>query len=150
LTSASATTSWCGHDRLTRRLDFGPRKAKEAANLLTGCRLRRFNSSASQRLSGGNQQRVVLAKWMAAHPRLLILNRPTTGIDIGSKQGIHQIITELAEKKVGVIVVSDDLPELMLICDRIIVMRAGAIVAERNVSESSEQEITQIVTESAP
>jgi ABC-type sugar transport system ATPase subunit len=57
---------------------------------------------------------------------------------------------ELAAKKVGVIVVSDDVPELMLICDRVIVMRAGAIVAERNVSESSEKEITQVVTESDP
>ena len=87
---------------------------------------------------------------MAANPRVLILNRPTVGIDVGSKPGIHQIIMELAAKKVGVIVVSDDVPELMLICDRVIVMRGGAIVAERNVSESSEQEITQIVTESAP
>jgi ABC-type sugar transport system ATPase subunit len=57
---------------------------------------------------------------------------------------------ELAAKKVGVIVVSDDVPELMLICDRVIVMRGGAIVAERNVSESSEKEITQVVTESDP
>ena len=62
---------------------------------------------------------------MATNPRVLILNRPTTGIDVGSKPGIHQIIMELAARKVGVIVVSDDLPELMLICDRVIVMRAG-------------------------
>jgi simple sugar transport system ATP-binding protein len=85
---------------------------------------------------------------MAANPRVLILNRPTVGIDVGSKPSIHQIIMELAAKKVGVIVVSDDVPELMLICDRVIVMRAGAIVAERNVSESSEKEITQVVSES--
>ena len=64
--------------------------------------------------------------------------------------GIHEIIMELAARKVGVIIVSDDLPELILICDRVIVMRGGAIVAERNVSESSEKEITQVVTESDP
>jgi simple sugar transport system ATP-binding protein len=101
-------------------------------------------------LSGGNQQRVVLAKWMAANPRVLILNRPTVGIDVGSKAGIHRIIMELSARKVGIIIVSDDMPELMLVCDRVIVMRSGAIVAERKVGESSEEEITQIVTESVP
>jgi simple sugar transport system ATP-binding protein len=128
-----------------------PRKAKEAALWVDRLSIKTPSTRLPvSSLSGGNQQRVVLAKWIAANPRVLILNRPTTGIDVGSKPGIHQIITELVERKVGVIVVSDDLPELMLICDRVIVMRSGAIVAERNVCESSEQEITQIVTESAP
>ncbi len=129
----------------------GPRKAKEAALWVDRLSIKTPSTRLPvSSLSGGNQQRVVLAKWMAANPRVLILNRPTTGIDVGSKPGIHQIVMELAARKVGVIVVSDDLPELMIICDRVIVMRGGAIVAERNVSESSEQEITQIVTESAP
>jgi simple sugar transport system ATP-binding protein len=100
-------------------------------------------------LSGGNQQRVVLARWIAAHPRLLILNRPTVGVDVGSKSGIHDIIMELAAEGVGVIVVSDDLPELMRVCDRILVMRNGAVVAERRVEASSETEIMRIVSESA-
>ena len=129
----------------------GPRKVKEAACWIDRLSIKTPSSRLPvSSLSGGNQQRVVLAKWMAANPRVLILNRPTVGIDVGSKPGIHQIIMELAAKKVGVIVVSDDVPELMLICDRVIVMRAGAIVAERNVSESSENEITQVVTESDP
>ncbi len=139
-------------DRLISKTGWilGSRKTKEAANWVDRLSIKTPSARLPvSSLSGGNQQRVVLAKWMAAHPRLLILNRPTTGIDVGSKQGIHQIITDLAEKKIGVIVVSDDLPELMLICDRIIVMRGGAIVAERNVSESSEEEIRQIVTDSA-
>ena len=116
----------------------GPRKAKEAALWVDRLSIKTPSTRLPvNSLSGGNQQRVVLARWMAANPRVLILNRPTTGIDVGSKPGIHQIITELAERKVGVIVVSDDLPELMLICDRVIVMRGGLIVAERNVSDSS-------------
>ena len=84
-------------------------------------------------LSGGNQQRVVLAKWMASHPRILILNRPTVGVDVGSKAGIHEIIMQLAGDGVGIIVVSDELSEIMRICDRVIMMRAGTIVAERRV-----------------
>jgi simple sugar transport system ATP-binding protein len=99
-------------------------------------------------LSGGNQQRVVLAKWMAGKPRVLILNRPTVGVDVGSKAGIHEIVMELAAAGVGIIVVSDELPELMRICDRILVMRAGRLVAERHVDESSEDEILAIVSES--
>jgi simple sugar transport system ATP-binding protein len=100
-------------------------------------------------LSGGNQQRVVLAKWMAGKPRVLVLNRPTVGVDVGSKAGIHEIVMELAAAGVGVIVVSDELPELMRICDRILVIRSGRLVAERRVEESSEEEIMGIVSESA-
>jgi simple sugar transport system ATP-binding protein len=100
-------------------------------------------------LSGGNQQRVVLAKWIAGHPRVLILNRPSVGVDVGSKSGIHDIIMELAAGGVGIIVVSDDLPELMRVCDRVLVMRNGAVVAERRVEDSSETEIMRIVSESA-
>jgi simple sugar transport system ATP-binding protein len=100
-------------------------------------------------LSGGNQQRVVLAKWIAGHPRVLILNRPTVGVDVGSKSGIHDIVMELAADGVSIIVVSDDLPELIRVCDRVLVMRNGAVVAERRVEASSETEIMRIVSESA-
>jgi simple sugar transport system ATP-binding protein len=140
-------------DRLVSKTGWitGPRKAKEAARWIERLSLKTPSARLPvSSLSGGNQQRVVLAKWMAANPRVLILNRPTVGIDIGSKFGIHRIIMELAEKKVGVIVVSDDLPELMRICDRVIVMRGGTVVAERKVSKSSDAEIMQIVSESAP
>ena len=71
------------------------------------------------------------------------------GVDVGSKSGIHDIIMELAAEGVGVIVVSDDLPELMRVCDRILVMRNGAVVAERRVEAGSETEIMRIVSESA-
>jgi simple sugar transport system ATP-binding protein len=99
-------------------------------------------------LSGGNQQRVVLAKWIASHPRVLILNRPTVGIDVGSKSDIHHIILELADDGVGIIIVSDDIPELIRLCERVLVMRTGTIVAERRAAETSETELLEIVSES--
>ncbi|MEM7491119.1 MAG: ATP-binding cassette domain-containing protein, partial [Pseudomonadota bacterium] len=81
-------------------------------------------------LSGGNQQRVVLARWMARQPRVLILNGPSVGVDVGSKAEIHGIIADLAARGLGVIVISDDLPELLGTCHRILVMKAGAITDE--------------------
>ena len=83
-----------------------------------------------QSLSGGNQQRVVLARWLARAPRVLILNGPSVGVDVGSKSDIHDIIRDLAASGLGVVVISDDLPELLATCHRILVMRGGAIVDE--------------------
>ena len=81
-------------------------------------------------LSGGNQQRVVLARWMARAPRVLVLNGPSVGVDVGSKAEIHGIIAELAGRGLGVVVISDDLPELLATCHRILVMRAGRVTEE--------------------
>ena len=126
------------------------RKGREAAHWVERLSIKTTSARLPvTSLSGGNQQRVVLAKWMASHPRLLILNRPTVGVDVGSKSGIHDIIHELAASGVGVIVVSDDLPEIMRLCDRVLVMRAGAIVAERRVANSTDDEILRIVNEDA-
>jgi len=80
-------------------------------------------------LSGGNQQRVLIGRWLTIHPRLLILNGPSVGVDVGSKETIFHIIQRLAETGMGVILVSDDLPELLQNCDRILVMSEGRIVA---------------------
>ena len=92
-------------------------------------------------LSGGNQQRVVLARWLARKPRILILNGPTVGVDIGSKTDIHHIIAGLSAEQLGIIVISDDLPELIACCHRILVMRAGRIVEEIASSKAGEQEL---------
>jgi len=81
-------------------------------------------------LSGGNQQRVVLARWMARSPRVLVLNGPSVGVDVGSKAEIHAIIADLAAQGLGVIVISDDLPEILCTCHRILVMRAGRLVED--------------------
>jgi simple sugar transport system ATP-binding protein len=92
-------------------------------------------------LSGGNQQRVVLAKWLASNPHILILNGPTVGVDIGSKTELHETIRGLARKGLGVIVVSDDIPELLHVCNRILLMREGKIVNEFCASETNENEL---------
>lgn len=90
-------------------------------------------------LSGGNQQRVVLARWLARAPRVLILNGPSVGVDVGSKSEIHGIIADLAAQGLGVIVISDDLPELLATCHRILVMVEGRIVEDIAGSEASEE-----------
>jgi simple sugar transport system ATP-binding protein len=83
-----------------------------------------------QSLSGGNQQRVVLARWLATDPRILVLNGPTVGVDIGSKGDIHELVQNLARDGIGVLVISDDLPELLQTCNRILIMKRGRIVDE--------------------
>jgi simple sugar transport system ATP-binding protein len=80
-----------------------------------------------QSLSGGNQQRVLLGRWLAIDPRLLILHGPTVGVDVGSKDTIYRIIQRLTVQGIGVIIISDDLPELLQNCDRILVMRKGRL-----------------------
>ncbi|TKI05352.1 sugar ABC transporter ATP-binding protein [Martelella alba] len=76
-------------------------------------------------LSGGNQQKVVLAKWLATHPRIFILDSPTVGVDVGAKSAIYQTVKEKAAAGMGIVFISDDLPELLANCDRIIVMTRG-------------------------
>lgn len=92
-------------------------------------------------LSGGNQQRVVLARWLARGPRVLVLNGPTVGVDVGSKSDIHGIVRRLAESGLGVVVISDDLPELIETCNRILVMKAGRITEEIAGSATTEADL---------
>ncbi|MCB0045635.1 MAG: sugar ABC transporter ATP-binding protein [Caldilineaceae bacterium] len=79
-------------------------------------------------LSGGNQQRVVLAKWLASSPKIMVLNGPTVGVDIGSKNELHDLIKQLAGEGMGLLVISDDIPELLQTCNRILLLRDGRIV----------------------
>ena len=92
-------------------------------------------------LSGGNQQRIVLAKWLACDLDVLILNGPTVGVDIGSKHDIHAILQKLAGSGLGVIIISDDLPEIIQNCSRIVVIREGKLVAEYDTQNVTEQMI---------
>ena len=97
-------------------------------------------------LSGGNQQRVMLARWLATSPRILILNGPTVGVDVGSKADIHRTIAGLAAEGLGVVVISDDLPEVLTCCNRILVMREGRIVEERQNREVDENELSHLLS----
>lgn len=99
-----------------------------------------------QSLSGGNQQRVVLARWLATHPRILILVGPTVGVDVGSKADIHRTIADLAAEGMGVLIVSDDIPELRNTCHRIMVMRAGRVTDVLEANATSEDDLAQRLT----
>jgi simple sugar transport system ATP-binding protein len=93
-------------------------------------------------LSGGNQQRVVLAKWLASKPKILILNGPTVGVDVGSKDELHTLMKELASEGMGLLVISDDIPELLQTCNRILLMRDGRIVEETKAKDTNEDELS--------
>lgn len=97
-------------------------------------------------LSGGNQQRVVLAKWLAIGPKVLMLNCPTVGVDVGSKQNIHETIKKLATSGIGMIVISDDLPEILSVCSRVIVMNKGRFTGEYPATELTEATLQGMLT----
>jgi rhamnose transport system ATP-binding protein len=92
-------------------------------------------------LSGGNQQKIVLAKWLASRPRVLILDEPTRGIDIGAKVEVHRIISELAASGLGIILISSDLPEILAMSDRILVLHEGRITAEIPRQRATEERV---------
>lgn len=96
-------------------------------------------------LSGGNQQKVVLSKWLFAQPDILILDEPTRGIDVGAKYEIYGIINELSEQDKGVVMISSEMPELLGMCDRIYVMNEGAFVGELTAEQASQERIMSLI-----
>ncbi len=99
-----------------------------------------------ENLSGGNQQKVVIAKWLATKPEVIILDEPTKGIDIGSKAAVHEFMSELVQEGLAVIMVSSELPEVMGMSDRIVVMHEGLSVAELNRADFSAEAIVSAAT----
>ncbi len=100
-------------------------------------------------LSGGNQQKVVLAKWLASRPTILILDEPTRGIDIGAKVEVHRIISELAASGLGIMLISSDLPEVLAMSDRILVLHEGRLTAEIPRQQATEERVMFAATGSA-
>jgi rhamnose transport system ATP-binding protein len=96
-------------------------------------------------LSGGNQQKVILARWLAIKPRVLILDEPTAGIDVGAKAEIYRLMAELAAQGLGLILISSELPEVLAVSDRILVMHEGRLVAEMDAVEASEERIMRYI-----
>ncbi|SKC22627.1 simple sugar transport system ATP-binding protein [Kosakonia radicincitans] len=96
-------------------------------------------------LSGGNAQRIAIAKWVATNPRILILDSPTVGVDIANKEGIYQIARQLAEQGMAVLMICDEIPEAYYNSHRVLVMRRGELVAEFNPHRCTEQEIAEVV-----
>lgn len=101
--------------------------------------------NAVSTLSGGNQQRVVLSKWLATNPKILILDSPTVGVDVSAKDGIYEVIKELAKKGLAVIMISDEVSEVLNHSDRVLVMKKGQISNEFVSTETTEKEIQEAV-----
>jgi rhamnose transport system ATP-binding protein len=100
--------------------------------------------SAADTLSGGNQQKVALARWLATNPAILILDEPTQGVDVGSKQEIHGLMAELAQRGIAILMISSDLPEVLAMSDRILIMHAGRIRGELSRQEATPQKILSL------
>ena len=98
-------------------------------------------SAPTGTLSGGNQQKVALARWLAVNPRIMILDEPTQGVDVGSKSEIHELILQLAEKGVAIILISSELPEILGMCDRIAVFNDRTIAGTLLRSEATQSRI---------
>jgi ribose transport system ATP-binding protein len=94
-------------------------------------------------LSGGNQQKVVLAKWLAAHADILIFDEPTRGIDVAARQDIYLLMNQLVENGAGLIMISSDLPEVLGMSDRILVMRGGRVTRELAAHEATDGAVLQ-------
>ena len=97
-------------------------------------------------LSGGNQQKVIIARWLTLNPRVLILDEPTRGIDVGAKAEIHNLMNQLAQEGVGVLMISSELPEVLGVSDRILVMREGRIAGEFKRHEATQDDIMRAAT----
>ena len=101
---------------------------------------------AASSLSGGNQQKVVLAKWIGIGSKVLILDEPTRGVDVGAKREIYQLMNELADRGVAIIMVSSDLPEILGVSDRVVVVHEGKIAGELSKAAATEEKIMQLAT----
>jgi rhamnose transport system ATP-binding protein len=97
-------------------------------------------------LSGGNQQKVVLAKWLATNPRILILDEPTRGIDVGTKSAVHALMSDLAAQGIAILMISSELPEVLGMSDRILVMREGRLTGHFRRAEATQETIMQAAT----
>jgi len=95
-------------------------------------------------LSGGNQQKVLLAKWLARHPRILIVDEPTRGVDVGAKADIYRILRDLAANGLALLVVSSDLPEVLALAHRIVVMSEGRVAGELDAAAATEVGILEL------
>jgi inositol transport system ATP-binding protein len=126
-------------------------KQKENETVSVICRKMRVKApsldSKVYSLSGGNQQKVVLAKWMVREPSILILDEPTRGIDVGAKNEIYQLMMELVEQGKSIIMVSSELPELLSMCDRIYVMHEGTITGMLNREEFSQAAVMRLAVQ---
>jgi ribose transport system ATP-binding protein len=103
-------------------------------------------SQAVNNLSGGNQQKVVLAKWLSSEPKALIMDEPTRGVDVGAKAEVHALMSRLAQQGMGILMISSEMPEIIGMSDRVIVMCQGRVTGEFDRDEMSQEEIMTCAT----
>lgn len=124
--------------RGTRLLDFA-RRQREALRIVC-----RDTAQPIEELSGGNQQKCILARWLLVRPGVLIVDEPTRGVDVGAKAEVHALLRELADEGTAVVVISSELPEVLSLADRIVVLREGRTVGELAAADASEERIMQL------
>jgi rhamnose transport system ATP-binding protein len=107
-------------------------------------------STAVEDLSGGNQQKVALARWLTRRPRLLILDEPTQGVDVGAKAEIHELMHSLAAQGLAILMISSELPEILGLSDRIVVMRAGRVAATLDRADATQDRVLALALGTAP
>ena len=135
-------------DQLAKGVIFDKKREKEIANK----QMKDISIKAPSietmvtKLSGGNQQKVVLAKWLCKDLKVLILDEPTRGVDVGAKAQIYEIMTSMVKKGIGIIMISSELPELIAMCDRMYVMAEGKITAELRGDEITEANMMKNAT----
>ncbi len=138
--------------RILTRRGFINRKeeAELAARSIKQLNIRAYSvDQVANKLSGGNQQKVVVGKWLASQPRILIMDEPTRGIDVGAKAEIHRLMSELAQQGLAILMISSELPEILGMSDRVLVMREGKIVAEFARSEATQERIVTAMMSTA-
>jgi ribose transport system ATP-binding protein len=97
-------------------------------------------------LSGGNQQKVAIAKQLAVNPKVILMDEPTRGIDVGAKAEIHRLLRDLARGGIGIVVISSEMPELLGLCDRVMVVREGRIAGELGPQDMTEEAVIRLAS----
>jgi len=101
-------------------------------------------------LSGGNQQKSIVGRWLLSRPKVLLLDDPTRGVDVGAKAELYRLMDRLCREGLGIIVTSSELPELLTLCDRVLVLCEGRLTGELARAEATEQRIMELATQRAP
>ena len=130
------------------RLVDNKKKNQKMVEILSGLTIAGMEYNKEVRLlSGGNQQKVLLVKWLGTKPDILILNCPTVGVDVGSKSDIHNIIRNIAKEGIAVIVISDDIPEIMQVCNRVLIVKNGRITHQMDTKDTGIDEVEAMLIE---
>jgi rhamnose transport system ATP-binding protein len=131
-------------------IDFGAER-RLAGEMIDKLSIRAFSpEQIVNKLSGGNQQKVVVGKWLARKPKLLIMDEPTRGVDVGAKAEIHRLISQLAADGLAILMISSELPEVLGMSDRVLVMRAGRLVAEFSRAQATQENVVTAMVSDAP